>query len=72
MTAHVDQLDSAQLAAADPGRVAMVREAVVGSLAHEVDRLGGDVDQAKSVFLERAVGVALDECDVDLAVSQHV
>jgi hypothetical protein len=59
-------------AGADPGRVAMVRDAVVRSLAHEVDRVVGDVDQAKSLFLDRVVGVAVDECDVDLAVSQHL
>jgi hypothetical protein len=68
---HGDQLVPAPLATADPGGVAMVRDAVVGSLDHEVDRVVGDVDQAKSFFLYRVVGVAVAECDVDLAVSQR-
>jgi hypothetical protein len=50
----------------------VVRDAVVGSLAHEVDRVVGHVDQAKSLVLDRVLGVAVDECDVDLAVSQRL
>jgi hypothetical protein len=50
----------------------MVREAVVRSPADEVDRVVTDVDEAESVLLGRGVGVAENECDVDLAVPQHL
>jgi hypothetical protein len=50
----------------------MVREAVVGSLADEVDRVVADVEEAESLVLDWSVGVSEDECDVDLAVSQHL
>lgn len=39
-----EQLRLAPMAAADPGGVAMVREAVIGSLADEVDRVVADVE----------------------------
>lgn len=39
-----EQLRLAPMAAADPGGVAMVREAVIGSLANEVDRVVADVE----------------------------
>ena len=70
--AHGGQLVLAPFAAADPGGVAMVRDAVVGSLADEIDRVVADVDEAESFFLDRGVGVAEDERDVDLAVPQHL
>jgi hypothetical protein len=44
--AHGEQLRLAPIATADPGGVAMVREAVVGSLADEVDRVVADVEEA--------------------------
>ena len=50
----------------------MVREAVVGSLADEVDRVVTDVDEAEPVLLDGSVGVTEDEGDVDLAVPQHL
>jgi hypothetical protein len=48
----------------------MVREAVVGSLADEVDRVVADVEEAESLVLDWSVGVSEDECDVDLAVAK--
>jgi hypothetical protein len=48
----------------------MVRKAVVGSPAHEVERIVDDVDKAKSLLLVSVVRVAIDEGDIDLALSQ--
>ena len=50
----------------------MVRDAVVGSLADEIDRVVADVGEAEPLFLGRRVGVSEDEGDVDLAVTQHL
>ncbi|GAA3264794.1 hypothetical protein GCM10020216_109380 [Nonomuraea helvata] len=52
----------------------MVRDAVVGSPAYEIDRVVADVDEAESpvLFLDRGAGVPEDECDVDLAAPQHL
>jgi hypothetical protein len=68
---HGEQLVSASLATADPSGVAMVHKAIVGSPAHEVDRIVDDVAQAKPFFLVGVFGVAVDEGDIDLALSQH-
>jgi hypothetical protein len=65
LPAHGGQLVLASFAAADPGGVAMVRDAVVGSLAYQVDRVVDYVDQWEAFFLGRGVGVPEDECDVD-------
>jgi hypothetical protein len=40
------RLRLAPVATADPGGVAIVREAVVGSLADEADRVVADVEEA--------------------------
>ncbi len=50
----------------------MVREGVVGLPAEEVDRVVADVEEAEGVVLGRSVGVAEDEGDVDLAVTQQL
>ncbi|HEU4543178.1 MAG TPA: hypothetical protein VFR23_18760 [Jiangellaceae bacterium] len=36
------------------------------------DRIVADVEKAESLVLGRVVDVPVDECDVDLAVSQHL
>jgi hypothetical protein len=67
---HGEQLLPAPLATADPGGVTMVRKAVVGSLAHKVDRVVEDVDKAKSLLVVSVVLMAIDEGDIDLTMSQ--
>ena len=56
---HAVQLVLAPVATADPGRVAVVREAVVGSLADEVDRVVVDVEEAESLWLVLGAGFCL-------------
>jgi hypothetical protein len=65
-----EELLPAPFATHDPREVAMPGDAVVGSLTHEV--IGSStMGQAKSFFLDGVAGVAVDECDIDLAVSQR-
>src|SRR5688500_5502482 len=70
--AHREQLLPAPFASADPIRVAMLRDAVARSPAHEVDRVVDHVDQSESLFLGRIVRMPVGECDVDLAGSQRL
>jgi hypothetical protein len=58
---HGEQLLPTPLATADPGGVPMVRDAVAGSPAHEVDAVLAYVDQAKTFLLDRIVVVPVDE-----------
>ena len=46
--------------------------ATLVGLAHEVDRVVDDVNEPKSVLLDRVIGGPEDECDVDLAPSQRL
>src|SRR5258708_33303652 len=48
-----------RVATADPGGVAVVRQAVVGSLADEVDRVVVDVEEAESLWLVLGAGFCL-------------